>query len=55
MNSSCADIILFAAYKWQISKPCLLHENKDDFDGTTANKFWFDIQLRWGDFDSHDI
>ncbi len=24
-------------------------------DGTTSNKFWIDIQLRWGDFDSHDI
>ena len=24
-------------------------------DGTTSNKYWLDIQLRWGDFDSHDI
>jgi pre-mRNA-processing factor 8 len=24
-------------------------------DGTTSNKFWVDVQLRWGDFDSHDI
>ena len=24
-------------------------------DGTTSNKFWIDVQLRWGDFDSHDI
>jgi pre-mRNA-processing factor 8 len=55
MNSSCADIILFAAFKWQVSKPCLLHETKEDYDGTTSNKFWIDVQLRWGDFDSHDI
>ena len=55
MNSSCADIILFAAFKWQISKPCLLHENKEEYDGTTSNKYWIDVQLRWGDFDSHDI
>lgn len=55
MNSSCADIILFAAFKWQISKPCLLHENKEQYDGTTSNKFWIDVQLRWGDYDSHDI
>jgi len=20
-----------------------------------SNKYWIDIQLRWGDFDSHDI
>ena len=25
------------------------------YDGTTSNKYWLDIQLRWGDFDSHDI
>jgi len=56
MNSSCADLVLFAAYKWPVSKPSLLHDTKDDFDGgNTTNKFWLDIQLRWGDFDSHDI
>lgn len=55
MNSSCADIILFASFKWQVSKPCLLHEAKEDYDGTTSNKYWIDVQLRWGDFDSHDI
>merc|ERR1719267_41924 len=55
MNSSCADILLFAAYKWQISKPALLAEPKDQYDGSTATKYWLDIQLRWGDYDSHDI
>ena len=55
MNSSCADIILFANFRWQVSKPCLLHENKEDYDTTTSNKFWIDVQLRWGDYDSHDI
>lgn len=55
MNSSCADLVLFAAYKWQVSKPSLLHDTKDDYDGTTSNKYWLDVQLRWGDFDSHDI
>eukprot|EP01103_Thecamoeba_quadrilineata_P007750 TRINITY_DN17584_c0_g1_i1.p1 TRINITY_DN17584_c0_g1~~TRINITY_DN17584_c0_g1_i1.p1 ORF type:complete len:2354 (+),score=376.42 TRINITY_DN17584_c0_g1_i1:360-7064(+) len=54
MNSSCADILLFAAYKWQISKPSLLTEGKDTFDGSTT-KYWVDVQLRWGDYDSHDI
>jgi pre-mRNA-processing factor 8 len=47
--------VLFAAYKWPVSKPSLLHDTKDEYDGTTTNKFWLDIQLRWGDFDSHDI
>jgi len=55
MNSSCADLVLFAAYKWPVSRPSLLHDTKDDFDGSTSNKYWLDVQLRWGDFDSHDI
>ena len=55
MNSSCADVLLFAAFKWQISKPSLLHEQKDSYDGTTTTKYWIDVQLRWGDYDSHDI
>ncbi|RKO89037.1 PRP8 domain IV core-domain-containing protein [Blyttiomyces helicus] len=55
MNSSCADILLFAAYKWNVSKPSLLNDTKDSFDGATTQKYWVDIQLRWGDFDSHDI
>ena len=55
MNSSCADIILFAVFKWQTTKPSLLHEAKESFDGTTSSKYWIDVQLRWGDFDSHDI
>ena len=55
MNSSCADILLFAAYKWQISKPSLMGDGKDAFDQKTSNKYWLDVQLRWGDFDSHDI
>jgi len=54
MNSSCADILLFASYKWQVSKPSLLMDGGDAFDGTTS-KYWIDVQLRWGDYDSHDI
>lgn len=38
MNSSCADALLFAAYKWTISKPSLLHDTKDQYDGTTRYK-----------------
>ena len=55
MNSSCADILLFAAFKWQVSKPSLMNEGKDVFDQKPSNKYWLDVQLRWGDFDSHDI
>merc|ERR1711871_331248 len=28
---------------------------KDSYDGSTSSKYWLDIQLRWGDFDSHDV
>mmetsp|Transcript_28524 Transcript_28524/g.46221 ORF Transcript_28524/g.46221 Transcript_28524/m.46221 type:complete len:2342 (+) Transcript_28524:3-7028(+) len=55
MNSSCADILCFAAYKWNVSKPSLLADTKDTFDGSTTTKYWVDVQLRWGDYDSHDI
>jgi len=55
MNSSCADILLFAQYKWHISRPSLLADTKDVMDNTTTQKFWLDVQLRWGDYDSHDI
>jgi len=54
MNCSCADILLFAAYKWQVSKPSLLTDTKDVFESNTT-KYWIDVQLRWGDYDSHDI
>ena len=55
LNVSAADITCHAAYKWQASKPSLLHEARDTFDGPSTTKYWLDIQLRWGDFDTHDI
>jgi len=55
MNSSCADILLFAAYKWNVSRPSLLADTDDLMDNTTTQKYWVDVQLRWGDYDSHDV
>ncbi|XP_050232754.1 pre-mRNA-processing-splicing factor 8A isoform X1 [Mercurialis annua] len=55
MNSSCADVLLFAAHRWPMSKPSLVAESKDLFDQKASNKYWIDVQLRWGDYDSHDI
>ena len=55
MNSSCADILLFASHKWNVTRPSLLFDTKDQIEATTTNKFWLDIQLRYGDYDSHDI
>jgi len=62
MNSSCADILLFASYKWPVSRPSLLSapSSADSMGGdsgpaaTTTTKYWVDVQLRWGDFDAHD-
>lgn len=28
---------------------------RDTMDSTTTQKYWIDVQLRWGDYDSHDI
>ena len=55
MNSSCADILLFATHKWNVTRPSLLMDTKDITEPTTTNKFWIDVQLRYGDYDSHDI
>ncbi|OMJ15120.1 Pre-mRNA-processing-splicing factor 8 [Smittium culicis] len=52
---NCADILIFAAYKWSVSTPSLLTDSRDRMDSATTQKFWIDVQLRWGDFDSHDI
>lgn len=54
MNSSTADIVLTSTYKWKVSKPSLLNE-KDDKMEIPATTFWIDVQLRYGDYDSHDI
>lgn len=55
MNSSCADILLISTFKWQMSKPSLSTDQKDTFDAGSSKHYWLDVQLRWGDFDSHDI
>lgn len=55
MNSSCADILLFASHKWNVTRPSVLFDTKDVIEATTTNKFWVDVQLRYGDYDSHDI
>lgn len=65
MNSSCADIVLFSQFKWQVTGQSLLTDNKETYikkdeeakneSVLNANKFWIDVQLRWGDYDQHDI
>lgn len=55
MNSSCADILMTSNYRWSVLEPSLLNDGKEVFMEESANKFWLDIQLRYGDYDSHDI
>ena len=45
MNSSCADILLFASHKWSVSNPSLLYDNKDAMTANTSSKFWIDCQV----------
>nr|UXY87508.1 splicing factor Prp8 [Cryptomonas sp.] len=58
MNSSSADIILYSIHKWLIDSPSLMVDTTYDIKNLSksqSDKFWVDLQLRWGDFDSHDI
>ena len=55
MNSSCADIQLFSSQRWNVTRPSLLFDSKDTLEQTVTDKFWLDVQLRYGDYDSHDI
>ncbi|KAJ1893687.1 pre-mRNA-splicing factor 8, partial [Kickxella alabastrina] len=55
MTSSAADITCFASYKWPVSTPSMLTDGSDRMDAGTTQKYWLDVQLRWGDYDSHDI
>lgn len=34
---------------------CYVHVYRDVMDATTTQKYWVDVQLRWGDYDSHDV
>ncbi|ODV85641.1 hypothetical protein CANARDRAFT_28399 [[Candida] arabinofermentans NRRL YB-2248] len=55
MNSSCADILLTSAHQWNCSRPSLLFDTNDQMNVTKTDKYWLDVQLRYGDYDSHDI
>lgn len=54
MNASTADILLNSATQWDCSQPSLLFDSNDK-PAVRSDKFWIDIQLRYGDYDSHDI
>ena len=55
MNSSSSDVVINASYRWNTCKPSLLHDDHDEFTDQPTQQYWLDVQLRWGDYDSHDI
>lgn len=55
MNSSTADILLNGVSQLRCSKPSLLFDSNDDYTAVQTDKYWVDVQLRYGDYDSHDI
>lgn len=38
-------------HKWNVTRPSMLFDTKDVIEPTTTNKFWIDVQLRYGDYD----
>lgn len=55
MNASTADVLITSSTQWNCSKPSLLFDSNDDFTAIRSDKFWIDVQIRYGDYDSHDI
>jgi pre-mRNA-processing factor 8 len=56
MNASTADIILISHHQWIASDPTWISDSHVKYPrDSKTTRFWFDIQLRWGDYDSHDI
>lgn len=56
MMSSAADIVLVAANKWRVSNQCFVKDKEKYVSGVEeSTRFWVDVQLRWGDYDSHDV
>lgn len=54
MNSSCADILLFAAYKWAMSKPSLIADTNDVFSEKPSNKCALALALQsWSNLLEH--
>lgn len=57
MISSAADATLYSNQSWRVSKPSAL--TSSDIGTTnsdkTTDKIWIDVQLKYGDYDEHDI
>jgi pre-mRNA-processing factor 8 len=55
-TNSSADIILQANRRWIVAKPTIItDENAVFMESNVCTKYWIDVQLRWGDYDNHNI
>ncbi|EPY30403.1 pre-mRNA-processing factor 8 [Angomonas deanei] len=56
-TTSSADIVMVCGTQWQVTpRPSLLFdEDREESTHAKTNKYWIDIQLRWGNYDSHNI
>ncbi|CBH14584.1 PRP8 protein homologue [Trypanosoma brucei gambiense DAL972] len=56
-TSSAPDIVMASTSRWPVtSKPTVLSdETGDEYRAHTTSKYWIDVQLRWGNYDSHNI
>lgn len=56
-TSSSPDILLVSAARWPVSvKPNgIMEQLQEEFQQLTTPKFFIDVQLRWGNYDSHNI
>eukprot|EP00792_Barthelona_sp_PAP020_P004627 TRINITY_DN2246_c0_g1_i1.p1 TRINITY_DN2246_c0_g1~~TRINITY_DN2246_c0_g1_i1.p1 ORF type:complete len:2283 (-),score=561.88 TRINITY_DN2246_c0_g1_i1:22-6870(-) len=55
LHVGAADVICSSSYKWFVSKPSSINQSNDTFDHASCENFWIDIQLRYGNYDNHDI
>ena len=44
----CVQYIYVRIYILMVSKPSLLHDTADSYDGTTPNKYWLDVLVSHG-------
>jgi pre-mRNA-processing factor 8 len=57
MTSSSADIKVTSLHQWEYTTPTLVTTRENEMISSTAKQdtLWFDVQIRWGDYDQHDI
>lgn len=57
MNASAADATIYSNQVWKCSKASSLSSTVEEYNGVIneTSKIWVDVQLKYGDYDEHDI